>query len=132
MCGIAGAVDLAGNRVIPDAVLGAMADAIRHRGPDEDGYFHFSSRDDDVIIMARYRIGPFEVESVMATHPSVAHAETSLIYETSDSVKGCVSVIVPHDVGRHPAAVKHAPRATYKYRHFARGLSLGGDVRRSM
>jgi acetyl-CoA synthetase len=38
---------------------------------DKDGYVHFSSRDDDVIIMAGYRIGPFEVESVIATHPSV-------------------------------------------------------------
>lgn len=38
---------------------------------DEDGYFFFSSRDDDVVIMAGYRIGPFEVESVMSTHPAV-------------------------------------------------------------
>lgn len=39
---------------------------------DADGYFHFSSREDDVIIMAGYRIGPFEVESVLVTHPSIA------------------------------------------------------------
>jgi acetyl-CoA synthetase len=38
---------------------------------DEDGYFYFSSRDDDIIIMAGYRIGPFEVESVLVTHPAV-------------------------------------------------------------
>ncbi len=38
---------------------------------DEDGYFHFSSRDDDVIIMAGYRIGPFEIESIIVTHPAV-------------------------------------------------------------
>jgi asparagine synthase (glutamine-hydrolysing) len=38
MCGIAGAVDLAGNRSVPQAVLTAMANAIVHRGPDEDGY----------------------------------------------------------------------------------------------
>ncbi|MBP2364785.1 AMP-binding protein [Pseudonocardia parietis] len=41
---------------------------------DEDGYFHFSARDDDVIIMAGYRIGPFEVESVLLTHENVAEA----------------------------------------------------------
>lgn len=41
---------------------------------DEEGYFHFSSRDDDVIIMAGYRIGPFEVESVLLTHEAVAEA----------------------------------------------------------
>jgi acetyl-CoA synthetase len=41
---------------------------------DEDGYFFFSCRDDDVIIMAGYRIGPFDVESVLAAHPDVAEA----------------------------------------------------------
>jgi acetyl-CoA synthetase len=39
---------------------------------DSEDYIYFSSRDDDVIIMAGYRIGPFEVESVIATHPSVS------------------------------------------------------------
>ena len=39
---------------------------------DGDCYFRFSARDDDVIIMAGYRIGPFEVESAIAEHPLVA------------------------------------------------------------
>ena len=38
---------------------------------DDDGHFYFSSRDDDVIIMSGYRIGPFDVESVLAGHPDV-------------------------------------------------------------
>ena len=38
MCGIAGAIDLAGNRLIAADALRAMADAIVHRGPDEEGY----------------------------------------------------------------------------------------------
>ncbi|MCT2061432.1 AMP-binding protein [Dietzia cinnamea] len=38
---------------------------------DADGHFYFSSRDDDVIIMSGYRIGPFDVESVLAKHPDV-------------------------------------------------------------
>jgi acetyl-CoA synthetase len=41
---------------------------------DDDGYLFFSSRDDDVIIMGGYRIGPFEVESVLSEHPDVAEA----------------------------------------------------------
>lgn len=41
---------------------------------DADGYVYFSSRDDDVIIMAGYRIGPFEVESVLVGDPRVAEA----------------------------------------------------------
>ncbi|MCZ4554273.1 AMP-binding protein [Rhodococcus maanshanensis] len=41
---------------------------------DEDGHFFFSSRDDDVIIMAGYRIGPFDVESVLVMHEHVIEA----------------------------------------------------------
>ncbi|MFF7656784.1 AMP-binding protein [Streptomyces sp. NPDC007983] len=52
---------------------------------DEDGYFHFSSRDDDVIIMAGYRIGPFDVESVLATHPAVVECA---VIAAPDEVRG--------------------------------------------
>lgn len=52
---------------------------------DEDGYFHFSARDDDVIIMAGYRIGPFEVESTIATHPAVAE---NAVIAVPDAVRG--------------------------------------------
>jgi asparagine synthase (glutamine-hydrolysing) len=38
MCGIAGIIDLAGRRRVPPGILQSMADAIVHRGPDEDGY----------------------------------------------------------------------------------------------
>jgi acetyl-CoA synthetase len=39
---------------------------------DDDGYLYFEGRADDVINSAGYRIGPFEVESVVAEHPAVA------------------------------------------------------------
>jgi acyl-coenzyme A synthetase/AMP-(fatty) acid ligase len=41
---------------------------------DADGYFWFVGRDDDVIISAGYRIGPFEVESALVEHPDVVEA----------------------------------------------------------
>ena len=41
---------------------------------DDDGYFWFEGRDDDVIVSSGYRIGPFEVESALLTHPAVAEA----------------------------------------------------------
>lgn len=41
---------------------------------DEDGYFWFVGRDDDVIKSSGYRIGPFEVESVLIEHPAVAES----------------------------------------------------------
>ena len=39
---------------------------------DEDGYFWFVGRDDDVIKSSGYRIGPFEVESALMEHDAVA------------------------------------------------------------
>jgi acetyl-CoA synthetase len=41
---------------------------------DDDGYFWFEGRADDVIKSAGYRIGPFEIESVILEHPAVAEA----------------------------------------------------------
>jgi acetyl-CoA synthetase len=52
---------------------------------DEDGYVYFSARDDDLIIMAGYRIGPFELESVLAAHPAVAECA---VVAVPDEVRG--------------------------------------------
>jgi len=41
---------------------------------DDDGYFWFVARADDLIISAGYRIGPFEVESALIEHPDVVEA----------------------------------------------------------
>jgi acyl-coenzyme A synthetase/AMP-(fatty) acid ligase len=41
---------------------------------DEDDYLWFDSRGDDIISSAGYRIGPFEVESALISHPAVAEA----------------------------------------------------------
>ncbi len=38
---------------------------------DEDGYYHFVGRNDDVIKSSGYRIGPYEVESALISHPAV-------------------------------------------------------------
>lgn len=50
-------------------------DGVYHTGDlawrDEDGYYWFVGRTDDVIKSSGYRIGPFEVESALMTHPSV-------------------------------------------------------------
>lgn len=52
---------------------------------DHDGHFYFSARDDDVIIMAGYRIGPFDVESVLAAHDAVSEAA---VVGTPDKLRG--------------------------------------------
>ncbi|MFF2086317.1 AMP-binding protein [Nocardia sp. NPDC058176] len=63
---------------------------------DADGLFRFSSRDDDVIIMAGYRIGPFEVESVLVLHEQVAEAA---VVGMPDELRGEVleAFVVPRD-----------------------------------
>ena len=41
---------------------------------DEAGYLWFEGRNDDLILSSGYRIGPFEVESALVSHPAVAEA----------------------------------------------------------
>ncbi len=54
---------------------------------DDAGYFWFSGRDDDIIISAGYRIGPFEVESALMGHPAVAE---SAVVGSPDELRGQV------------------------------------------
>jgi acyl-coenzyme A synthetase/AMP-(fatty) acid ligase len=54
---------------------------------DEQGYFWFVGRTDDVIISAGYRIGPFEVESALLTHPAVLE---SAVVASPDAVRGSI------------------------------------------
>lgn len=52
---------------------------------DEDGYFWFVGRADDVILTSGYRIGPFEVESALIEHPAVAE---SAVVSSPDPTRG--------------------------------------------
>jgi acyl-coenzyme A synthetase/AMP-(fatty) acid ligase len=52
---------------------------------DEDGYFWFVGRADDVIISAGYRIGPFEVESALKEFPAIAE---SAVIASPDEMRG--------------------------------------------
>ncbi len=88
---------------------------------DEDGYFWFVGRADDIILTSGYRIGPFEVESVLIEHPAV---KESAVVASPDEVRGEVVkafVVLTKDVTPSDALVKelqdyvkrHA--APYKY-----------------
>ena len=68
---------------------------------DEDGYLWFEGRTDDVIISAGYRIGPFEVESALISHPAVAEAAA---VAAPDEERGAVvrAVVVLRD-GHEPS-----------------------------
>ena len=55
---------------------------------DEDGYFWFVSREDDIIKSSGYRIGPEEIEVTLATHPAVADVG---VIGVPDEVRGQIA-----------------------------------------
>ena len=102
-------------------------DDVYHTGDvawrDEDGYYWFEGRIDDVIKSSGYRIGPFEVESALMTHPSVVECA---ITGVPDEIRGMVvkATVVLHKDWKSKAGddlikelqnhVKHVT-APYKY-----------------
>jgi acyl-coenzyme A synthetase/AMP-(fatty) acid ligase len=88
---------------VPTFFLDGPRDRPWHTGDrvreDEDGYLWFEGRTDDVIISAGYRIGPFEVESALVSHPAVA--EAAAVAEP-DELRGQVvrAVVVLRDGAR--------------------------------
>jgi len=63
---------------------------------DEEGYFWFSGRDDDLIMASGYRISPFEVESAIISHPEVLEAA---VVASPDEIRGVIvkAFIILHD-----------------------------------
>src|SRR5690606_1504897 len=54
---------------------------------DEDGYFWFEGRNDDIIISSGYTIGPFEVEDALTKHPAV---QECAVVASPDEIRGNV------------------------------------------
>ncbi|WP_150112141.1 AMP-binding protein [Desulfonatronovibrio hydrogenovorans] len=75
----------------PEKTAGVMKGGFYHTGDkawmDEDGYLWFLGRVDDLIKSSGYRIGPFEVESALITHPAVVEAAVTGV---PDEVRGQV------------------------------------------
>ena len=86
---------------------------------DADGYLFFEGRDDDIILSSGYRIGPFEVESALQSHPAVAEAAA---VAAPDPERGAVvrAIVVPRD--REPSEElarelqEHCKRETAPYK----------------
>jgi acyl-coenzyme A synthetase/AMP-(fatty) acid ligase len=66
---------------------------------DDDGYLFFEGRTDEVIISAGYRIGPFEVESALVSHPAVA--EAAVVAAPDDERGSVVHAVVVLREGHH-------------------------------
>lgn len=88
---------------------------------DAEGYFTFIGRGDDIIKASGYRIGPFEVESVIQEHPAVAE---NAVIASPDSLRGeiikAVIVLVPgfepsDELAREIQEFVKARTAPYKY-----------------
>jgi acetyl-CoA synthetase len=98
---------------------------------DADGYLYFEGRTDDVIISAGYRIGPFEVESALLSHPAVAEAAA---VPAADEERGAVvrAVVVLQD-GHRPSPElaselqDHVKRATAPYK-YPRIVDFAGEL----
>ena len=109
---------------------------------DDDGYLWFEGRTDDVIISSGYRIGPFEVESALGSHPAVAEAAA---VAAPDEVRGSVvRAVVVLRAGERPsdelalALQGHVRERTAPYKYpriveFADALpkTASGKVRRA-
>lgn len=108
---------------------------------DEDGYYCFIGRDDDVIKCSGYRIGPFEVESALLEHPSVVECA---ITGVPDPIRGqVVKATVVLAAGYTPSEElkkeiqNHVKRVTAPYKYprvieFVDELpkTLGGKIKR--
>jgi len=66
---------------------------------DEEGYYWFSGRDDDLIMAAGYRISPFEVESAIISHPEVLECA---VVASPDEIRGVLvkAFIILHDLNK--------------------------------
>ncbi len=88
---------------------------------DEDGYLWFEGRDDDVIVSAGYRIGPFEVESALVSHTAVAEAAAVAAPdpERGSVVRAVVVLREGHDPGPELARElqEHVKRETAPYKY---------------
>jgi acetyl-CoA synthetase len=110
---------------------------------DDDGYLWFEGRTDDVIISAGYRIGPFEVESALVSHPAVAEAAA---VSAPDAERGAVvkAFVVLRDESqpREQLAAElqdhvKAQTAPYKYPRIVEFVdalpkTTSGKIRRAM
>ena len=131
----------------PELTRQAYHDGIYHTGDvawrDEDGYLWFVGRTDDVIKSSGYRIGPFEVESALMTHPAVVEcAITGVPDEIRGQVVKATIVLAKDYVNRAGQELikeiqDHVKRVTAPYKYpriveFVKELpkTISGKIRR--
>lgn len=109
----------------PEANAEVFKDGFYYTGDkaymDEEGYFWFVGRDDDVIKSSGYRIGPFEVESALQEHPAV---QESAVVGSPDPIRGLIiKAFVILKSGYEPSEQlirdiqKHVKKVTAPYKY---------------
>lgn len=109
---------------------------------DGDGYYWFLGRNDDLIKSSGYRIGPFEVETALCTHPAVAEAAVTGLPDPVriQVVKATVVLKPGHEPSDHLAheLQEHVKKQTAAYKYprvieFADELpkTISGKIRRA-
>jgi acetyl-CoA synthetase len=102
---------------------------------DEDGYFWYAGRADDVIISAGYRIGPFEVESACVEHPAVleAAAVASPDPKRGNLVKAFIVLAEGHDASDETAAdIKRFVRERHSAYAYPREVEFVDDLPKTL
>ncbi len=109
---------------------------------DEDGYFWFMGRVDDLIKSSGYRIGPFEVESVLMTHEAVLEAAVTGLPDPvrGQAVKATIVLAPGYEPGEEMTKELqgHVKRSTAPYKYprviqYVQELpkTISGKVKRS-
>ena len=126
----------------------AMRDGLYYTGDiawkDEDGYYWFVGRADDVIKSSGYRIGPFEVESALMTHPAVIECAITGVPDEmrGQVVKATIILSEEYKEKAGPELIKelqnHVKRITAPYKYprvieFVEELpkTISGKIRRN-
>ncbi|MDR2211291.1 MAG: AMP-binding protein [Spirochaetaceae bacterium] len=98
---------------------------------DEDGYYWFVGRNDDVIKCSGYRIGPFEVESALMEHPSVLECAVTAVPDPARGQVVKATVVLARGYAPSEALVKelqnHVKRVTAPYK-YPRIIEFTGEL----
>ena len=88
---------------------------------DEEGYYWFVGRNDDVIKSSGYRIGPFEVESALLTHPAVLETAITAVPDPTRGQIVKATVVLTKDYTPSDELIKelqnHVKHVTAPYKY---------------
>ncbi|MDR1506359.1 MAG: AMP-binding protein [Treponema sp.] len=88
---------------------------------DEEGYYWFVGRNDDVIKCSGYRIGPFEVESALMEHPSVLECAVTAAPDPARGQVVKATIVLAHAFSPSDALIRelqnHVKRVTAPYKY---------------